>query len=82
MCKSISWQEITEDAGGIERKVEHHAYPIEHSDTGGRLTLSSLDTEQQVVTATDGGVRRMDGDESKKGPKEGLRPALKNTLLK
>ena len=70
-----------------------YPYPVEHSDTGARLTMSSLDNimdadkpltwvKQHVVTATDWSVRRMDGDERREGPTEGLEPALKITLLK
>ena len=66
-----------------------YPYLVEHSNTGGRLTISSLDTDetltwvnQHMVTASDWDVRRMNKDEGRGDPKDGLEPAFKTTSIK
>ena len=63
----------------ISQQQSPLTHPVEHSDTRGHLTISSLDTyktltwvTQRVVTATDWAVGRMNKDESRGDPKDGL----------
>ena len=70
-----------------------YPHPIDHSGTGGHLTMSSLDYimnpeetltwfKQQLITAMDWGARRMAEDGRGKVNKEGKAPALKPSTLK
>ena len=67
-----------------------YPHPIEHSGTGGHLTMSSLDNimnaeetltwvEQHVVTATGWDARRTSRNERWEANREGKAPTLKQS---